>query len=282
MKMTMKTLLAILDNSKHVPGVVSVAADLAQRFESHLVGLYAVHAEAQAHALQDEWMALKMESYAKKLGEQAQRSEAAFQQYAKAVLGSSAEFRRADQDSLGAVSVQARYADLVVMGQRDSEEAGTGVPSSIVERAVLAVGRPVLVVPYFSNAYPDLGRNVLVAWSGTRESVRAVCDALPLLQRARNVVVMAVNPTASKRDHGEIPGADLALYLARHGVKAEARPGVALEIGVGDELLARASDMGSDLLVMGAYGHSRLQELVMGGVTQTIMQHMTLPVLMSH
>lgn len=280
--MTIKSILAVLDNSKHVPGVVSVAADLAQRFESHLVGLYAVHAEMESHALQDEWLAERTESYARKLNEQAQRSEAAFAQFTKAILGGGAEFKRADQDSLSAVTVQARYADLVVMGQRDPEEAGTNVPNSIVERSVLAVGRPVLVVPYFSNAYPDLGRNVLVAWSGTRESARAVRDALPLLQRARNVVVMAVNPTLGKRGHGELPGADLALYLARHGVKVEARPGVALEIGVGDELLARASDMGSDLLVMGAYGHSRLQELVMGGVTQTIMQHMTLPVLMSH
>lgn len=280
--MSPKTILAILDNSKHAPGVVSVAADLAQRFDAHLVGLYVVHAETQVHGLQDEWLAERIQRHAKKLNEQAQRSEATLQQYTRAVLGRDAEFRRADQDSLSAVTVHARYADMVIMGQRDPDEGGAGVPSAFVERSVLSVGRPVLVVPYFTNAYPALGSNALVAWSGTRESCRAVHDALPLLQRARNVVIMAANASKGKLGHGEIPGADLAVYLARHGVNTEVRPVVALDISVGDELLARASDLGSDLLVMGAYGHSRLQELVMGGVTQTIMQHMTLPVIMSH
>lgn len=280
--MTHKVILAVLDNSKHVPGVVSVAADLAQRTGAHLVGLYAVHAGAGSHELQDPLLSARIEVHARKLDEQARRSEGAFQQYTQAVLGDKAEFRRADQDSLSAVVVNARYADLVVIGQRDPEEPNTGVPGSIVERAVLAVGRPMLVVPYYANAYPNLGRNVLVAWNGSRESVRAINDAMPLLQRAERVVVMAVNPNGGRRDHGEMPGADLALYLARHDVKVEARASVALEIGAGDELLARASDMGIDLLVMGAYGHSRLQELVMGGVTQTMMEHMTVPVLMSH
>lgn len=280
--MAHKVILAVLDNSKHVPGVVSVAADLAQRAGAHLVGLYAVHAEAGSHELQDPLLALRTEAHARKLEEQARRAEAAFRQFTQAVLGGQAEFRRAEQDSLGAVIVNARYADLVVMGQRDPEEQGTGTPGSIVERAVLAVGRPVLVVPYYANAYPNLGRNVLLAWNGSRESVRAINDALPLLQRAERVVVMVINPGTGQLGHGEMPGADVALYLARHGVKCEARASVALEISAGDELLARASDLSSDLLVMGAYGHSRLQELVMGGVTQTLMEHMTVPVLMSH
>lgn len=280
--MTHKVILAVLDNSKHVPGVVSVAADLAQRTGAHLVGLYAVHAEVAGHELQDPLLAARIEASARKLNELAQRSQSAFQQYTQAVLGDKAEFRRADQDALSAIVVNARYADLVVMGQRDPDEGGTGMPGAIVDRAVLAVGRPVLVVPYYTHAYPNLGRNVLVAWNGSRESVRAINDAMPLLQRADRVVVMAVNPGGGRREHGELPGADLALYLARHGVKAEARASVALELNAGDELLARASDLGTDLLVMGAYGHSRLQELVLGGVTQTMMEHMTVPVLMSH
>lgn len=280
--MTYKSVLAVLDNSRHLPGVVSVAADITQRFDAHLVGLYDVHAELQRHELQEPWVALKAEASAAKLAEQARQCEASFTQYTRAVLQAPAEFRRADQDPLGAVCLHARYADIVVIGQHDPEDRPTGTPSTLVERAVLAVGCPVLVVPYYSSAYPNLGRNVLVAWNGTREAVRAVRDALPLLERASNVVVMAVNPVSSRSEHGEVPGADLARYLARHGVNAEARASVATDIGVGEELLARASDLGSDLLVMGAYGHSRLQELVMGGVTQTLMRHMTLPVLMSH
>jgi nucleotide-binding universal stress UspA family protein len=280
--MSYQTILAVLDDSQHVAGVMSVAIDLTRRFEAHLVGLYAVHAAAQSHELQEPWLATAMQGHAARLDQQAESCAAAFEKITRASLSRAAEYRRAEQDSVGAVTVQARYADLVVIGQRDPRESTSGVPNSLVERCVLSAGRPVLVLPYYASAYPDLGRNVLVAWSGTRESVRAVQDALPLLRRSENVVIMAVNPSVSASGHGESPGADLAMYLARHGVRAEARPSVAPDIGVGDELLARASDMGADLLVMGAYGHSRLQEIVMGGVTQTLMKHMTVPVLMSH
>ena len=277
-----KSILAVLDNSKHVSGVISIAIDLARRFDAHLVGLYAVHAAAASHALQEPWLAATLQDHAAKVDEQARLCEAAFARATQSALGRAAEFRRADMDSASAVTVQARYADLVVIGQHDLGETTTGVPASLVERSILGLGRPMLVVPYYISAYPNLGRNVLVAWRGTRESVRAVHDALPLLKRAEKVVIMAVNPETSTRGHGEIPGVDLATYLARHGVKAEVRASVAPNIGVGDELLARASDMSADLLVMGAYGHSRLQELVMGGVTRTMIEHMTLPVLMSH
>jgi nucleotide-binding universal stress UspA family protein len=280
--MSYKNILAVLDDSKHVPGVVSVASDLTQRFEARLVGLYAVHAETEMHGMQDPLFTVAMQGYAEKREQRAKQCADAFQKATRSVLGNAGEFRRADQDPVGAVTVQARYADLIVIGQRDPEESATGVPPSLVERAVLGVGRPMLVLPYYTDAYPNLGNIVLIAWSGTRESVRAVRDALPFLQRAENVVIMAVNPSVSRSGHGESPGVDLASYLARHGVKAEARPSVATQIGVGDELLARASDIGADLLVMGAYGHSRLQEMAMGGVTQTMIKHMTLPVLMSH
>jgi len=280
--MTHKVILAAIDNSKHATGVVSVATDLAQRCGAHLIGLYAVYADAGAHDLQDPSWQVHLQAHAAKVEEQAARARARFDKYTEAVLDAKAEFRRATQDALSAVTVNARYADLVVIGQRDPDEPGTGVPANLVDRALLAVGRPVLVVPYYANAYPSLGRNVLVAWNGSRESARAVRDALPLLQQAERVVVMAVNPRVGSKEHGELPGADLAQYLARHGVKAEARASVAPELGAGDELLARASDLSADLLVMGAYGHSRLQELVMGGATQTMLEHMTLPVFMSH
>jgi nucleotide-binding universal stress UspA family protein len=280
--MSYKNILAVLDDSKHVSGVTSVASELTRRFEARLVGLYAVHAETEMHGMQDPLFTVAMQGYAERREQRAKQCADAFQKSTRSALGNAAEFRRAEQDPVGAVTVQARYADLIVIGQRDPKESATGVPASLVERAVLSVGRPILVVPYYTDAYPSLGHIVLVAWSGTRESVRAVHDALPLLQRAENVVIMAVNPSVSRSGHGEFPGVDLATYLAHHGVKAEVRSSVATQISVGDELLARASDIGADLLVMGAYGHSRLQEMVMGGVTQTMMKHMTLPVLMSH
>ncbi len=137
------------------------------------------------------------------------------------------------------------------------------------------------MVPYI-GARQEMGRNVLVAWNGSREATRAVNDALPILERADKVTVLAVNPGKNGNDHGDIPSADIALHLARHGVKAEASQTVSDELEVGSIILSRISDLGADLVVMGAYGHSRMRELMMGGVTRDLLRHMTVPVLMSH
>jgi nucleotide-binding universal stress UspA family protein len=121
---------------------------------------------------------------------------------------------------------------------------------------------------------------VLVAWNASPEASRAVSDALPLLARAErvNVVVFAAGPAG---DHGEEPGADAALYLARHGVKAAVSRYGSPGLDIGSQILSRAADMTVDLIVMGAYGHSRIRELVLGGATRTMLESMTAPVLMS-
>jgi len=280
--MTYKTILVQIDDSAHHKTSVRVAADLASRFDAHLIGVYSLYDEAVRYWLQDPSFATELAKRAEKARERADQVSTEFFQGMQSTLYDRAEFRRVDQDPLTAIGIQARYADLLVVGQRDPDEKPSGVPVSFVENSVLAAGRPVLVVPYFTNSYPRLGTNVLVAWDGSREAGRAVRDALPLLQQAQQVIVMSVNPSVSPREHGEVPGAEMALYLARHGVKAEARPSYAVDISVADELSARASDLDIDLLVMGAYGHSRLQEVVLGGVTRTLLRHMTVPILMSH
>jgi nucleotide-binding universal stress UspA family protein len=151
----------------------------------------------------------------------------------------------------------------------------------MVENLLIYSGRPVLVVPYIGTG-ERIGRTVTVAWDAGREAARAVADAMPLLERAEKVHVLVVDPRPSADGHGEEPGADLALHLARHGVKAEVNRTEANDIGTGDVILSWLSDADSDLLVMGAYAHSRLRELVLGGVTRRILDGMTVPVLMSH
>ena len=136
------------------------------------------------------------------------------------------------------------------------------------------------MVPY-AGSFSKVGEHVLVAWDASREATRALTDALPLLKRARRVTVMAVNPEKAHR-HGAEPGADIALFLARHGVKVEATAQSSGGLDVGNFLLSRIADLDVDLLVMGAYGHARLRELMLGGVTQTILSSMTVPVLFSH
>ena len=178
-----------------------------------------------------------------------------------------------------AVTMHARYADLVVIGQPNPDE-GSGVEPGFAHRLVLAAGRPVLAVPY-AGEFKTIGKRVLVAWNAGREATRAVTDAIPLLRTADEVTVTAVRPGRTP-GHGEVPGADIGLYLSRHGVRVKVAAIEATDIDVGNELLSRAADRSCDLIVMGAYGHSRVSELVLGGVTRTLFDSMTVPVLMSH
>jgi nucleotide-binding universal stress UspA family protein len=139
----------------------------------------------------------------------------------------------------------------------------------------------VLVLPYIGPA-ASFGERAFVAWDASREAARAVNDALPLLRRAKQVGVLTVNPRPWPFGHGEEPGGDIGLHLARHGVKVEVQRIEAPDIDPGNAILSHLADRSADLLVMGAYGHSRLREFVLGGVTRTILGEMTVPVLMSH
>nr|AAC33476.2 unknown [Azospirillum brasilense] len=125
-------------------------------------------------------------------------------------------------------------------------------------------------------------RRVLVAWNGSREAARAVADAMPILTAAKRVVVMAVNPKAGPAGIGDEPGADIAKHLSRHGCRVEATHIVTDQIDPGDTLLNTVADESCDLLVMGAYARSRVREQVLGGMTRYMLEHMTVPVLMSH
>jgi nucleotide-binding universal stress UspA family protein len=185
-----------------------------------------------------------------------------------------------DVDAASIVALHGRHADLVVLGQADPDTASARA-RYLVEEVTLSAGRPALVVPYIGTA-GTLGRRVMVAWDAGREATRALNDALPILKLADSVTVLSVNPQPGRDGHGEDPGADIGLHLARHGVPVEVQRTHAKGMDVGEILLSRLADLGSDLLVMGAYGHSRLREFVLGGATRTLLAEMTVPVLMSH
>jgi nucleotide-binding universal stress UspA family protein len=138
----------------------------------------------------------------------------------------------------------------------------------------------VLVVPYVGR-YPEIGRNVVIAWKSGRESARAVFDALPILLGAQTVQILEIKERGDDRP-ALAPDTSIAASLARYGIKPTVRTSVAGDISVGDEILPRLADMDADLLVMGAYGHSRMREFVFGGVTRHIARHMTVPTLLSH
>ena len=151
----------------------------------------------------------------------------------------------------------------------------------LIEEALFTSGRPALVVPYV-GAEPKPPETVICAWDAGAEAARAFNDGMPLLRAAKRVVVMVGEPQEHEGEYGEEPGADIALHLARHGVRAEVEHMHGSDIDVGNMLLSRIADESADLLVMGAYRHSRLRQLVFGGVTRTILEHMTVPVLMAH
>jgi nucleotide-binding universal stress UspA family protein len=171
----------------------------------------------------------------------------------------------------------ARRFDLSIVGQ--SEPEGSAVEEIIAESALFESGRPVIVVPYIQKAPLKLD-NVMVCWDGSRAAARAIADSMPLLAKARRVEVVIVTNERGKRD--EIEGADIGAHLARHGLNVDVKRTALGDIDVADVLLSHAADAGSDFIVMGGYGHSRLREFVLGGVTRSIFRSMTAPVLMSH
>jgi len=276
-----KTIVVHLGRDQRRSERLELAFSLAAKFDAHLVGLLALSAvRIPGFALAEAGDTIREAQ--ERFRSEAERAAAeVFRAAAARHPGVKTEWRSAPDEALDALRVSARYADLVIVGQRDRDsESDAGIAPGFVDELVLSAGRPVLIVPY-AGRFPSVGKRVLVAWNASSEAARAVTDALPLLAGADSVQVMAFNPEASRDEHGDSPGADIALFLARHGVKASASRQGRSGDDIGEQILSRAADISADLIVMGAYGHSRLRELVMGGVTRTLLDSMTVPVLMS-
>jgi nucleotide-binding universal stress UspA family protein len=276
--MNYKTLLVHIDDSRHSDARVTLALELAQRWDAHLIGLYVV--------CQDLFRPLFKADDSHRLGEfeaqNAHRQQKAQHTFLAAAerAGRSVEWRAPPGPALEVATLHARHADLLVLGQEDPNDPAAYIERNFVGNLVLTAGRPALVIPYAGTAR-TLGENVLIAWDGSREAARAAADALPLLKRARFVGVDIVQRTGQQALAPE--GIDVAAWLDAHGVRASfSTTPHQIGAGTGATLLNRLSDLHVDLLVMGAYGHSRARERVFGGVTRTMLESMTVPVLMAH
>jgi nucleotide-binding universal stress UspA family protein len=278
--MAYKDLLVHLDDSKGCAKRVAAAVRLAAQHGAYLTGICPIveipllnyireQIPQDVQARMDAEARSQAETALKGLREAAERAGVAYGTRTDHAL---------DTTLARVLSMHARYADLVVLGQVDPDEH---VGSDLPEAVVLASGRPVLVVPHDWAPGP-LGERVLIAWDASREAARAVSDALPILEQATAVLVVSINPKSAPLGHGELPGADIALHLARHEIAVAVQSVETDRMDIGDALLSFASDRGCDLLVMGAYAHSRVRELVLGGATRTVLKSMTLPVLMAH
>jgi len=272
-----KTILVCLDNLERIDGILDLALPLAERHQAHLVGLHVT--PSVFVNLATEVSVTYLEETKRALRKTADAVRDRFKQRVDAA-GLSAEWRveePVDANYARAVTRHALCADLIVAGQPHTSEWNGG---ALVTDVLIETGRPILFVPY-AGRFTDVARRVMIAWNGTREAARAAFDAIPLIAQAEEVRILAVDPHRLPAKAGLAPADDLALVLARHGTKIEAAVSYSGEISVGDDLLSSLADAGSDLLVMGCYGHSRIREMLFGGVTRHILQHMTVPVFMS-
>jgi nucleotide-binding universal stress UspA family protein len=286
--MKLRDLLVVLHGSGRSNVVLGLALSLARRHDAHLTGL------CPLELLYPTTLGLTLSGYpdALALQEAATRFEAQAQAKAQSI---EADFREqlgrndvrggwqvATGLAVDDVAHRTRTADLLVLGQTDSDHPLPPIARHLVEDVLMNSGRPLLIVP-FAGDFDTIGTNVLIGWNGTREAARAAHDALMLIEPTASVTLLTVERARHAADSPQVPGADMAEHLARHGLKVSAARTVTDgTISYADAILAYASDSGADLLVTGGYGHSRARELILGGVSRELLDHMTLPVLMSH
>lgn len=282
--MSYRTVLVHVDASRHAHTRVGIAAAIAAQQEAHLVGaatsgvsrtIYQTSLIDEAAPNAAQHLALHLDALRARAG----KALLEFESQARGMEVRSFESMLIDDEAGAGICLRARYSDLVVIGQFDPDEPSPVVMPDFPEFVVLNSGRPVLIVPH-AGRLDVPGRRIVVAWDAGVSATRALVNALPMLKHAQAVDVVVFNPGADGKAHGEQPGADIALYLARHGVRVNVVP-QRTEADIGEALLSLAADLGADLLVMGGYGHSRFRELLLGGVTRTVLQSMTIPVLMS-
>jgi nucleotide-binding universal stress UspA family protein len=279
--MALKHLLLHLSDGRDGRSHVEVAVRLAKAHDAYLTGLYVRPGYAARYAPTSASPAFadQLRRMAEMENERLHKDETdiidRFTEAAGAAGVPAGHLVETGADGNGAVSHLVRHgraADLIVLGKPYGDDSG--MPHDVL----FAAGVPVIMVP---ETCPDgVGRRIVIAWNGGREAARAVRDALPILERAEKVDVLCVNQRVEGSNIR--PGSDLAEHLAHHGIKASVDSSSPGKVSVADAIIARITDVRADLLVMGAWGHSRLREMVLGGVTRRILENAPVPVLMSH
>ena len=280
--MTYRSLLVFLDNEPLCAGRIRVAAELAARLDCHLVGVaptgvVGLPVAPEGASSLAEYAALSWQA----LSDQAELAAQSFREVCRALGVASFDAVIDKADRAASLVRHAHCSDLVVLSQADPGTPGRYLAQALVEQVVLYSARPTLILPY-AGMVDTLASNALVAWDDSREAARALSDALPLLRLAKKVQVISWNEAGSDDDIGLRPRLDaLSRWLMWQGISADVRAETT-GIGIADAMLSRAADMSVDLIVMGAYGHSRWTERILGGATRGLLATMTVPVLMSH
>ncbi len=280
--MAYRSILVHLNNEGRVKRLMGAAMQLALPSNSHVTGLFVVPAAPAKSPLlpmiSGSAIASALDAY-RKSGEGIWR---AFDEAigGQPVVGEWRLYQAKRPGYVEAVLDHARPADVVVTAQKENDWDYADM-FDVPDWLAMESGRPVLIVPK-AGEIASIGERILVAWNNSREAARALFDALPLLQKASEVIVLSVEESSKPEATSEIAGAEIGATLARHGVKVtvqQAKPGRG---DAGVELLAQVAAHRADLLVMGCFGRSRLREFVLGGASRHVLQNATVPVLMSH
>lgn len=277
--MTIKNILVHVDHSKACSHRVKAAIELAKQYGARLSALFVVpdyfmpaYVEAQVSAD----VIAEMNDQARKQAEEAM--ENVRQQVTSSGLSLDAYVE--DGNLINILNDYARYTDLLILGQSEPEDPDN-VSDSLADHLVIEGGSPCLVIPYI-GCRKTLGKRILLAWNESRESSRALKDSLPLLQQAQIVSVLFIKPKSHDEAQTRQQEKALLTYLSDHDIEGEINLCIDSQHNTGDIMLAEAIDNDIDLIVMGAYGHSRLREIVLGGATRQLFQQMTVPVFVSH
>ena len=280
--MPFKTLLVFTDDSEASAPRIDTAIALAKRLGAHLTALALLEQPAYYYGIGSEVAA---DAYLADIerAESLARDTAAAAAARMSTAGTDADTRWATGTPAALseiVARHARYADLALVGQPDGGPLDP-LLTRIFEGMLFEAGRPLALIP---NAWRGgaFGKRVMIAWAPRREAARAVADAMPLIDGAERVHIAMVDPETGPAAHGEEPGADLATALARHKVPVTVDQLPRAGQGIADRLLTHAADCGADTIVMGGYGHWRLRESLLGGVTRDVLRQTHIPVLMSH
>ena len=279
--MTYRSLLVLLDSSPLCATRVDSAIRIATSFEAHLValaptGIVDMPVATESAASLAEYVTLARNT----LRAEAAQSVEAFRQSCRAAGFQSFETHVDDEGKARSLVSHAHCSDLTVLSQADPSSPGYAAMRETVEQVILYSARPTLVLPY-AGRFDQLGSIAMVAWDNSREAARAVSDALPFLRHAEAVHVVSWQEQRDDED-GMRPSLDaLQRWLMWQGVTAEIHVERS-SIAIAQAMLSRAADLRADLIVMGAYGHARWSERLLGGATRGLLESMTVPVLMSH
>jgi nucleotide-binding universal stress UspA family protein len=279
--MAYKTILVSLNELDRLDPVLDWARALAGDHDAHVTGVYVVPSPAVYPAVGPYVIPEVYDGLTRHFEERTQSVKAKFSDaMARASLSSQwLEVRAVAPVISESVGEAARTADLVLASEIN-REGKNGVELDFIENLIVHSGCPILVLPQKQVGLPNFER-VVCGYDGKKEAGRAIREAVPLLLKAKEVRIVWVDPP-EQRDPGPAPGADVAQMLVRHGVKATAETVSTGGVNAAEALAAKARDLGAGLIVMGAYGHTRLREFVLGGATRYALHHMSVPLFLSH